>query len=440
MFSIFTKRSIKKLSLMAVLIVGLSYGQVTLNAQVEGKVSVGGTANAKDVWYSLDNGQVKEQAAFDWDLAFGAAGYDASIFTNDAKGVILYYVGDDYSEEVDIADLDSWTRYINSDSTWQTGSLNARLNPADAFDYGWGKYNMASHNVVGEAVYVVKLADGVYKKLFIDMLQSSKMKYQFLISDLDGSNEEEIIVDYSQSKSNFLYFDFTTKQVVEREPASADWQLQFGRYYTTIQGEFYPVVGVRTNGNVLSTSIDFEDDQMAAQPQKAPNFAEFHDKISYIGYEWKAFTGTEYKISSNRAYFVQKYKTVNAQNIPDGDVYQITFTGYKGGADGEISFILNKANPTSVNDNDGSKFFIYPNEVNSGENPNLIISSIRNSHYVMNITDLLGNQVFSQEVDVVTGLNQINIPLQVSGSLAKGMYFVNLVNDTNFNQVKFIVK
>lgn len=428
---------LKKLILLFSFIFVITFNGNNLFAE---KVTIGGMATAKDVWYSLVNGQVKEQAAFDWDISFGTGDRTASVSTNDAKGIELYYAGEDYNEPLDLLQMGDWTRYINSDSTWNLGALNQKVNPQDPFDFGWGRYNVATHNVLGNSVYVIRLANGTYKKLFIDMLAGKERKYQFMYSELDGTNEKIIEVDYSTTKANNLYFDFATENIFEREPESNDWELLFGRYLTYMQEQYYPVTGVRTNGNVLSLRVNYDNQIDPNTKQQAPEFSSLNTKITNIGYDWKIFDGTSYFYENNRAHFVQRYKVVNKENVPDGDLYQLVFTNFIGGQVGEMEFTILNLNAQSITDEDGNKFYMYPNELEKGQNTNLVISSTNNNNYSLYITDIMGNVVYSNNIETVIGLNQINIPYVITSNLSKGMFLVNLVGNKSNHQVKFIVK
>ncbi len=415
----------------------LAFSAPKANAE---KVAIGGMANAKDIWYSLANGIVLETDAMNWDLSFGASDRTASISTNDAKGIELYLVGEDYNDPIDILQMGDWKRYINSDSTWSLGSVSRKANSADPFDFGWGQYNVATHNVLGNSVYVIKLADGTYKKLFIDILDGKARFYQFLYSDLDGDNEKSIKVDYSTTKSNKLYFSFTGDTVIEREPVATEWDLVFGRYLSFIQEQYYPVTGVRTNGNIMSLRVEYENDINPTDRQIAPEFGQLKHNISTIGSDWKQFNGQNYVFSNNRAHFLQKYKVENMQNVPDGDMYQIVFTNFVGGPVGEMEFTLINLSAQSVKDENGNSFYLYPNELNSGEYTSLIMSSVSNENYVINLFDLMGNVIYTNSYNSNIGLNQINLPTDVISKLSKGMYFIGLNSNTNNYQLKFIVK
>ena len=409
------------------------------NANAE-KVAIGGMAAAKDVWYSLTNGQVSEADAMNWDLSFGSGDRTASISTNDAKGIELYYVGEDFNEILDISKLSEWTRYINSDSTWNLGSISRKASTDDPFDFGWGQYNVATHNVLGNSVYVIKLADGSYKKLFIDMLDGKARFYQFLYADLDGGNEKTIKVDYSTTNANNLYFSFADNTIFEREPASDTWELVFGRYLAFIQEQYYPVTGVRNNGNVLSLRVEYENDINPTDRQTAPEVSQLTSNISTIGSDWKQFTGQNYVFANNRAHFLQKYKIENKVNVPDGDMYQIIFTNFVGGPVGEMEFTLINLNAQSVKDEKGNSFYLYPNELNAGETSTLVMSSVSNENYVINLFDIMGNVVYTTNYNSNIGLNQINLPSEIISKLSKGMYFVGLNSNSNNYQLKFIVK
>jgi len=72
--------------------------------------------------------------------------------------------------------------------------MNATGHP----NYGWGNYNMASHNVEGSSVYIIKTRSGAMMKIAIDMKYSMQQRFVFRFADLETKAEKSgHLIDYS---------------------------------------------------------------------------------------------------------------------------------------------------------------------------------------------------------------------------------------------------
>ena len=68
--------------------------------------------------------------------------------------------------------------------------------------------------MVGDSVYILKLADGTYKKFQVIKKASIQNTYYFKYADLDGTNEVNEVVDCSSyNDKNFVYYSLTTAEV-----------------------------------------------------------------------------------------------------------------------------------------------------------------------------------------------------------------------------------
>jgi len=423
-------------SLILVFVLNLNFSNLSAET-----IQIGGTATAKDVWYSMSKGKVGEAVASNWDLAFGTNDRTSEIYTNDAKGIELYFVGEDFNETPDSNDKSKWVRYINSEKTWLLGSFNQKIDKTNPFDFGWGKYNIATHNVLGHSVFVLKLANGSYKKVFIDILDGKLKKYTFLSADLDGSNAKSIDVDYSAATSKNVYYNFETDVVIEREPKTTEtWELLFGRYTTLIQGIYYPVTGVRTSPNVLSLRVEMDNDiDPNIDNLTATEYSALEENITSIGYDWKTFANGMFSYAKKRVHFVQRYKVVSGKNVPDGDIYQIYFSKYTGGAVGEMEFTTLNLSISSVENGGGNTINLYPSEINSGESLNLVFSNSVDNNYDINLIDVMGNQIYSSNFVANTGLNNFQLTSNITNNLAKGIYFINVKSNNQVTTLKFVI-
>ncbi len=124
-----------------------------------------GPGYANDIYYSFEDGVVASVPRANWDIGFHTTLWTAAIITNGAAGVNLYtYPNSDTTgwSAVDTAGLGFWPILYDSEELWEDGAFtrNATGHP----DYGWGKYNPITHDVVGDSIYLLQTLDGTYQK------------------------------------------------------------------------------------------------------------------------------------------------------------------------------------------------------------------------------------------------------------------------------------
>jgi len=287
-----------------------------------------GASYANDVYYSLSDGIVAQVLRTNWDVAFSVDAMSSSILINDGAGVVLkeYPIdaGWEWLDAIDTTGFSSWTSLMNSDEDWEEGAFgqNATGHP----NYGWGEYDMTSHNVVGAALYIIKLVDNQYKQVFIEVKDATNSEYIFKFADLYGTNAVTETISYDGLTSNYIYYSMTNETVVaDREPDASTWDLLFTSY---MDNEiYYNVSGIKQNLGVQVIEVDNALDLTI----ETYNEAEFSDDITEIGYDWKEFDmGTfQYVLDADRIYFVKD------QN---DHVYKIVFTGFGGSATGDFNF------------------------------------------------------------------------------------------------------
>eukprot|EP01035_Chromulina_nebulosa_P015028 gene15028-19897_t len=132
-----------------------------------------GAQYANQVWYSLANDEQGTSAKNNWDIAFEINSITSSILLNSANGNTLWvYPKSDITgwNAIDTTGITTWPKLYNSDLAWEMGAFNVNIDPFDAADLGWGVYNTSNHQVVGDSLYVIKLSNGAYKKLWIEKL------------------------------------------------------------------------------------------------------------------------------------------------------------------------------------------------------------------------------------------------------------------------------
>ncbi len=314
----------------------------TVGAQITANDSVSlGPGYASDAWYSFSEGVVGVAPAADWDLAFQIEPREAGIRINEIKGVQLYLAStnvDDFETVDTTGKLTPANRLHNSDTTWNYGAFNRIREARNPFDYGWGLYDQPTQIVRGTKVFFLRLADSSWHKVRGITLADNAQVFILEIASLDNSRRDTLTFDRRPfAGKRFGYYSFATRQTLDREPAADRWDLLFTRYYTQVQGEYYPVVGVLTNYNSTffgssGVRVARADDVDPLTQEQVPAGLPFATAINTIGSDWKAFNmqGGNWTIAQRRVYFVE--------NVSRTQVWRLIFTGFGGTANGRSLF------------------------------------------------------------------------------------------------------
>lgn len=385
----------------------LATGQTTVKDTVSLSAS-----GANQIWYSLNNDEKGTQARDNWDLAFDTKGVNTGIRVNSAAGVELwgYPKGAIAAwSTVDTTGLSKWSNRWDSDTSWSYCAMGNYANPNDPFDLDWGRYNLTTHQVLGDSIYIIKLTDGSYRKLIIESLISAK--YTIKYANLDGSNEKTATIDKTGfNAAAFGYYSIVNNQTVQREPTHGDWELLFTKY-TAFLPTPYPVTGVLHARGVRAIKATNIADVNAYANYHAHTFSH---EINTLGYNWKTYNGTGYDIADSTVYFLQK---------EDGEIWKVVFTGYVS-ADASIMFsktklaavnIKNTANQTAAT------VAVSPNP--SFGNDVSVVYSLEQDEPAARITvfSITGQQVINEALDSSKGLHQYVIP---SSQLVSGSYVI----------------
>lgn len=324
-----------------------------------------GASYANEVFYSFEDGTLKSSARTDWDIAFNAAKMSVSILANTGSGLELYTYPDTIGswDVVDTTDM-SWTSLYNSIVTWETGAFNTNTNTGN-FDYGWGIYNMSNHFIVGDSIYIVKLADGTYKKLAIIEKDAPNNQWTFKYADLDGGNEKSETFDADDYSTSFVYYSLANGDFVDQEPESR-WQLLFTKYfdYTYMNGYGYNMTGILVNSDVYVQEVAGID-----TASDSYDLSLFNDTISQIGSDWKTFdlNTYTYNVSDSLVFFVQD--SLDSEN--GYPVYKMIITAFGGSTDGTVTFTQEKvSSSTSIYEEEQAALSVYPNPASNVLNIN----------------------------------------------------------------------
>jgi hypothetical protein len=379
-------------------------------------------------YYSLSNDEVANIDNSDWDLAFEAGIFGVAIRINGQIGTELYdYPNGDTADwaTMDTTGITAWAQSFDSDDYWEMGAFNQGGDPSNQFDYGWGYYNPITHVVVGDSLFVLKLSNGDYKKIWIEQMNPIINNYTFKYADLDGSNEVEVVFDKNTyDGKNFGYYSIQNEEELDREPASDTWDIVFTKYVGIYSPNvYYPVVGGLINKAVLNSQADDVDVETAVWSDYT-----MEDTISVIGWDWKNFDlGTfSYEVAADRCYFI---------NDVDGNIWKVIFTEFGGSSNGLIAFSKEQVGTVGIDEqNDITAFVLYPNPATNG---NVTIKyNNKASSILTTITDLSGKQVFAERFfNSGEQIQQINVQ-----DLSSGLYIISIENGTSKISKKLIIK
>lgn len=320
-----------KLFLASVIILGIGFSSCKKDdstSKIDKTETISlGAAYVNDIYYSLSSGIVSTVPRATWDIAFSVSTRSSSIIINEGSGVELKVYpttsGWSWTSPISIANYASWPSLSNSDTEWETGAFNA--NATGHPNYGWGIYNTNTHNIEGNALYIIKLRNGTFKKIWIEMKYSALQKYSFRYADTDGTNEQIVSnLNISDSQANYVYYSLQDNSRVDREPNATTWDLLFTKWVDNSIN--YPVTGVLQNIEIPAISVTIDNPANATYTE-----ADFVTNINTIGSNWKVNDPVThaYTIPTNKTYFVKN---------KDGKVFQITFTSFAGSTTGDLSF------------------------------------------------------------------------------------------------------
>ena len=223
--------------------------------------------------------------------------------------------------QIDTSGISGWPQMYNSMASWEEGAFGA--NALGHPDYGWGVYNMLTHQLNGDSIFVIKLSDQSYKALWI-VNRSATSVYTFRFVDLDGSNEKEVVIDMAMyADKQFVYYNLRGDSLVDEQPLAADWDLTLTKFSHTGLGG-YTVTGFLSNDKVTVSVFNAADSATAADATLADT-TEFTDSISAIGNSWYKLVGMSIVPLDTIAYFVK---------TDSGDIYKMQVTYFESGFSG----------------------------------------------------------------------------------------------------------
>lgn len=387
-----------------------------------------GPGYANDVYYSFEEGVVAVVPRTNWDIAFHTTLWSATILSNGAStinGVYLYtYPNADTAgwNTVDTVGMAGWPLLYDSEEYWEEGAFvrNATGHP----DYGWGKYNPISHDVVGDSIYILKTSAGQMKKLWIQRKHSAANTYYIRHANMDGSDDiEQVLQINPYTTKNFVYFSFANNELIDREPDTAAWDIVFTRYMAIQDnGTPYPVVGVCNNLEVYANEFY----------PVAPDFIDymsmpFDSTKSPIGWEWKTFDmGTfTWSVADSTAFFVHTRKD---------NVYKLVFTKFEGSTTGNIVFSKEALPSSAVNENiPDDPVRIYPNPVR--DRISVEFNRIIKGKADIRVFDMTGREVYNTRLTADGKTFSFALPQNAD---MKGLYILRVSTEEGIYTTRFI--
>lgn len=416
----------KQLLTAAITLAGLA-----ANAQITNDTVYTGASYANNIWYSLSADDQGTAPKNNWDLAFDATGFGSTIHINSIAGVMLWnYPNSDASgwASVDTTGLYTWPARYNADTAWELGAMGRYADPSNDFDLDWGIYNMTTHAITGDSIYIVKLADGSYKKLLIESLISGT--YTFKYANLDGTaTQNPTLAKTGYAGKNFAYYSLVSNTAIDREPASADWDLFFGQYTTFIPSA-YGVTGILHNKDVRVAKFTGLADKNTFT---AYSTGTFKTAINTIGYNWKSYNMStmSYDIKDSVVFFVER---------SNGEIWKLITTGFRS-SDGAMMFSKEKLYTPPVAVSGVVPTFasvaLYPNPA-SGSNVTVVYglpATVPTA--TITVTDMAGRVVYTDALETSGDLHQYSLNV---ANLGTGTYLVNVQAGIYTGQQKLVVQ
>lgn len=410
-----------------------AYSQTPINDS-----TIMGASYLNDVYYSLSNGTVKAEPNNNWDLAFrtGFATDGIRINSTGASGsaartVKLYaYPNSDTSgwNNFDTSNYTTWTQLQNTDTSWDFGAFN--ISSTGFPDFSWGVYNMQSHVVTGDSLYLLSISfQGMtyLKKLWIK--DKTFGNYTFTYANVDGSNENTYTIKNSDFTGvNLMYFNILTGTEVKREPATSSWDMVWTRYDALLAEEnvYYPSTGILTNYGVeVAKAAKIDVNTVNEQDYSSA----YTNSIGAIGADWKYFDMTSFRfmVEDSTVYFVKDKA---------GDIWKIQFTSFNGatmGANGKTEFTKTKLTSSGLSNQNINKndLLVYPNPATQNL---FIVNTFKGVNNQVQIFDLNGKLIVNQSVNT-NGFSALEFNIS---DLKSGLYIVRVISDNQVSDSKFI--
>ena len=411
-----------RLQFLFVMLVGMSFLQaqeITVNTSM-------GAGYTNQIFYKLSTQSEVSFAANSWDIAMLRTSSMAfSLRVNGHIGISVFEASNSPSDwtTIDVADETSWAQLYNSDTSWNEGAFDK-----GSATYGWGEYNRASHHVEGTIIFVLKYADGTYRKFINEDFYGG---YTFKYSTWDGSawtEDKTVTIPNSNNPNNtYNYYSLQNDEEVVAEPAASEWDLKFTKYYTEYSPNFmYLYTGVLHN-DLVEIAENVEPDGMSSNPSLT-----YSTDINTIGHDWRSYTGNSFVTDSDKSFYI-KYA--------DDTIYRLYFTDFSGGSSGNLSFNFDNVTQALGIEKVGENitFGVYPNPVKQDKKINIIfdIQTVNLNDNIVEIYNLVGKRVLKTKITNTIGFYEKEIDLS---SLNSGVYMLRFTSGEYQQSKKIIIQ
>jgi len=395
-----------------------------------------------DVFYTLPTGAKVSSANTNWDLAFEMTPYgpygQMSVLANHAQDTVsvysLHLAASTSFATLGTADTAGLTgdahKLYNNPENWSNGAFNRNNNPSNPFDFSWGLYNMSTHKVVGDSLYLVTINNTAYK-LWIQEYNSVPVTdptWTFRIASWDNTMDTTIVVhgaDYTER--NFAYFSIKDLALLDREPSNQSWELLFTRYVDTASMPgfgtlMYPVTGVLLNHGVVAAKVT------GTAPDAATDTAAtYTSRTNVIGYDWKHNAmGAGFVIDTTTSYFVRAL---------DSTYWQVVFTGFSGKSTGTYQFKKRMLTTTGIATTNQSKLQVALAPQPANNLMNLMVDAPQSDAVQLLLVDMNGRTVMQNKLSLQAGMNAFSF---TTGHLPGGLYMLQLTGK-NFRHAQKVL-
>lgn len=388
-----------------------------------------GASYANEVFFKFSDLTSQSFDKNAYDLAFyRVSNFDQGIRINDGKGLNVYEMSTNPDDWATIsADPATGTALYNSAESWNVGAFNA-----GSASYGWGEYNPANHHVSGAVIFLIEnsITSDIYKFFIEDYFGAYTFKYAKWNGTAWGEDQNVTIPNTIGDGHFFNFFNLESGETVTASPSTSGWDMVFKKYtemVPTNAGEFspYTVTGVLMHPNVTVAKVEEETGATGTDT----NTLTFSDKINVIGYEWKQLNSSwAYEIVPNQVFYVKS----------NDIVYRMYFTSFAGSSTGDLEFVINTEDLSTVDLQGEVKFAVYPNPVKNNQ-ITLVYDNTQaqGSKAIVEIYNMTGQRVFNTSLNNAAGLFQRNIQLN---HLSKGVYILKFVQGNVVKTEKLIIQ
>lgn len=390
-----------------------------------------------DVFYSMKDGVVSTTNGTNWHLAFAIRNAlppanvlrSTTILANEGRGVSVFESTQlpQNFDNFDTTGYRTWVNPHNSDSSWDMGALNAnRTN--DPFDFGWGAYDMTSHDLLGTKVFLIRYTAGngpsavtLFKKLMINSL-AYDTQWVFTYANIDNSAKRTIRINKVNYAGNlFAYHNLFNDSTFKREP-NTKWDLLFTRYGTFIT-QFSQTIFSTTTGVMQHPSVEVS--KVANTPVDSSVAGVYEKDITTIGTDWKENPGP------GQPNFIVKDSISYFTKASNGREDKLVFKAFRGSSTGVIVFAkrnvklevgLNKIQIANLKG-------LYPNPSNGS----ITVELRENIKANLVIMDMTGRELIQHRLENLENIIDIS-------ELNQGIYFVAIESNGSKQVVRLVVE